>query len=103
MPSTSIEKSGRLQGRRIVVTGGASGIGWEIASLARAEGARGGLFDRDKNALHKVVQDLGGESSDVAFAVGDVLDSSSPDRVIAVLSERLGGLDGIVCAAGVVK
>ena len=59
MPSTSIEKSGRLQGRRIVVTGGASGIGREIASLARAEGARVGLFDRDKNALHKVVQDLG--------------------------------------------
>jgi NAD(P)-dependent dehydrogenase (short-subunit alcohol dehydrogenase family) len=103
MPSTSTEKSGRLQGRRIVVTGGASGIGREIASLARAEGARVGLFDRDKNALHKVVQDLGGESSDVTFAVGDVLDPSSPHRVIAVLSERLGGLDGIVCAAGVVK
>ena len=43
--------SGRLDGRRILVTGAASGMGRAIAELFAAEGARLALFDMQAEPL----------------------------------------------------
>jgi 3-oxoacyl-[acyl-carrier protein] reductase len=99
---TSSEIAGRLQGKRVIVTGAASGIGREIATLARREGARIGLLDRNQAMLHETMRDLG-EGPDVVAEICDVLDPAAPDRAIDSLSRQLGGLDGIVCAAGITR
>jgi len=101
--TSTVANSTRLDGKRIIITGGAGGIGRMIARTALAEGASVGLMDRDQRSLDAAVKELGAAASRMFTATVDVLD---PDNVQASTSElagKLGGLDGIVCAAGVVR
>ena len=86
----------RLDGRRILITGAASGMGREIADLFAAEGAALALLDRDEAGAAKVAERLGVRS----FAC-DVADREQVNRVVALAGEVLGGLDGVVNAAGI--
>jgi dihydroanticapsin dehydrogenase len=82
--------TGRLQGARIAVTGAGSGIG--LAALRRAadEGAAVGGLDLDVSVL------------DGTPAVAcDVTDAAALEEAFAELANRLGGLDGLVAAAGI--
>ncbi|MGE3445336.1 MAG: SDR family NAD(P)-dependent oxidoreductase [Acidimicrobiia bacterium] len=79
----------RLEGRRIVVTGAASGIGAAIARRFAAEGAQLALFDRDPIA------------SRATSMIVDVADRASVDAAVARAVEALGGIDGVVNAAGI--
>jgi len=49
----------RLQGRRIIITGAASGIGAATARIFHEEGARLALIDSAAEALGKVAGDVG--------------------------------------------
>jgi NAD(P)-dependent dehydrogenase (short-subunit alcohol dehydrogenase family) len=67
-----------LQGRRALVTGGASGIGAAIARLAAAEGAHVIVADVEAAAGRAVADEVNGE-----FVHLDVSDAEAWDRVIA--------------------
>jgi len=82
----------RLQGRRIAITGGASGIGRATAALFTAHGAKVAGLDRTIPAPA-----AGGP---LAFAC-DVSSESDVATAIAQAAEALGGLDGLVNAAGI--
>lgn len=88
--------SGKLSGRRILVTGAASGMGAGIARLFAAEGAALALLDRNGEGVAQVARDLGqpGWTCDVA-------DRAGVGAVVAQAGDRLGGLDGLVNAAGI--
>jgi NAD(P)-dependent dehydrogenase (short-subunit alcohol dehydrogenase family) len=81
----------RLMGRRIIVTGGASGIGRATVALFAAEGARVAVFDRAAGAPPQ-----GG----IAQAV-DVSDPSSIATAVSAVDGAFGGIDGLVNAAGI--
>src|SRR5690606_21632923 len=83
--------SGRLQGRKIVLTGAAAGIGRATAELFAAEGAELALLDRDAAAL----AGLQGHAIEV-----DVADEPSVARAIEEAASKLGGIDGLVNIAG---
>jgi NAD(P)-dependent dehydrogenase (short-subunit alcohol dehydrogenase family) len=87
---------GRLQGRRILVTGAGSGIGRCAAIRFAAEGASLLLLDRDRAALDDVSQQL----TALAF-VADICDEAAVERAVQEGAARLGGIDGVVNAAGV--
>jgi NAD(P)-dependent dehydrogenase (short-subunit alcohol dehydrogenase family) len=88
----------RMQGRRVIVTGGASGIGLEAARLFLAEGASVALLDLDAIAAEAAAADLGAG----AIAIGcDVTDEVSVEAAMAAAAASLGGLDGLVNSAGV--
>jgi NAD(P)-dependent dehydrogenase (short-subunit alcohol dehydrogenase family) len=84
-----------LQGRRIVVTGGASGMG---AGVVRA-------FPRMGAAVVSLdVADAGKAMADEAgahFVRCDVADKASVDDAMAAAADHLGGLDVLVHAAGI--
>jgi len=86
----------RLEGRRIVITGGASGIGLATARLFMAEGARVALLDRNEAALAAATTDIGAPGYCV-----DVTDEVSAQRALDNAERELGGIDGLVNSAGV--
>ena len=90
----------RLAGRRVLVTGAASGIGRAVAELFRAEGAAVALLDRNAALLEEVTAGFGDGPAVVALPC-DVTDEAAVGRAVAAAADGMGGVDGIVGAAGV--
>lgn len=86
----------RLDGRRILITGAASGIGLATARRFAGEGARLALFDVNRQMLEAAAAETGGE----AFTV-DLQDEAAIKAAVAASGERLGGIDGVVNVAGI--
>lgn len=82
----------------MVVTGGASGIGREIARSFIAAGAHVVVADIDEVRAKIVAEELGDRSRAVSC---DVSDPASVEGAIAVAVQEFGGLDVIVNNAGV--
>lgn len=89
--------SARLAGRRIAVTGAASGIGLETARLFAAEGARVALLDRDGEANASAAAAIPGA---IALEV-DVTDETRIGEAMWEATHRFDGLDGLVVSAGI--
>ena len=85
-----------LQGKRVVVTGGASGIGAAAARRMAADGARIAVLDIDTVNAEVVARNLGGRSW-----TADVRDLGSMRRAMEGASAWMGGLDVLVNNAGV--
>jgi 3-oxoacyl-[acyl-carrier protein] reductase len=91
-----------LDGRPAVITGGAQGIGFAIAEVFIAEGARVILGDLDTGATAAAVKRLGG--TDVAVAVRcDVTSASDVDTMLGHAVETFGSLDVMVNNAGITR
>lgn len=88
-----------LQGRHVVITGAAGGIGAALARAFARQGARLLLVDREATALQAVGDSLapGGE---VWTAVCDLSSDEQVSRVSAELRERWGELHVLVNNAG---
>jgi 2-dehydro-3-deoxy-L-rhamnonate dehydrogenase (NAD+) len=78
-------------GRVALVTGGASGIGAATVDLLRSGGARVAVLDLA----------LDGVDGEVLAIQGDVSSSADVDRAVSKVEAELGGLDVLVCSAGV--
>ncbi|MEM9380486.1 MAG: SDR family oxidoreductase [Planctomycetota bacterium] len=89
----------RLDGKRIVITGGNSGIGLASAQAFAREGGRVVLFGRDAETLESARASLG---DGAAGAVrGDVSNLDDLDRLVDESSKALGGIDVLFVNAGV--
>src|SRR4051812_24384843 len=86
-----------LDGRTALITGGASGIGAELARRLTARGVRVGLIDVDGEGLEAVAARLAGAQT----AVADVRDAAALTDAVDDLAARLGGLDVAVANAGI--
>ncbi|UCE32172.1 MAG: SDR family oxidoreductase [Burkholderiales bacterium] len=92
----------RLAGRRVLISGAASGIGRATAQVFRREGAAVALVDREAEALARTLEALCATTGPPAVAHGaDVTDEAALRDAIEQSARGLGGLDGIVAAAGV--
>lgn len=85
----------RLKGRRILITGAASGIGKATARLFAGHGAQLALLDRDAQGL----AELGGLQGVHVFEA-DVTDEAAVARAVAQGAAAMGGIDGVVNSAG---
>ncbi|MFK4149066.1 2,3-dihydro-2,3-dihydroxybenzoate dehydrogenase [Streptomyces sp. NPDC004065] len=92
-----------MENRLALVTGAAGGIG---AAVARELGERGvavAAVDRDPDRLEEVVAKLGVDGLPVAPFPADVTDSAAVDALVADVERRLGPIDHLVNAAGVLR
>ncbi|MEN8673810.1 SDR family NAD(P)-dependent oxidoreductase [Nocardioides sp.] len=89
---TTSHPDGSLAGKRVIVTGGASGIGRASAELLVQRGARVALWDLAEETL-AVAAEIG--------AHGQVVDVTADlEGPVAEAAEALGGVTGLVHAAG---
>jgi NAD(P)-dependent dehydrogenase (short-subunit alcohol dehydrogenase family) len=89
---------GRLAGRRILIVGGANGIGLASAKLMIDAGAHVAVIDRSAEALARAASSLG--TGLAAHVKADLIDAASCTSALVTAVGSLGGLDGMVnCAA----
>ena len=94
--------SGRLKGRKALITGGDSGIGRAVAIAFAREGAQVAinyLPDEEPDAK-EVVELLAGEGLKVVTLPGDIRDEKFCQQLVNDAAEKLGGLDLLVNNAG---
>jgi 3-oxoacyl-[acyl-carrier protein] reductase len=96
--TTSPVTSQRLSGKRVIVTGGARGIGGEIASRFAVEGAHVSILDRlaDRGSA------LAGEIGATFFEV-DLLDPVATADTTQAAIDAMNGVDVLVNSAGILR
>ncbi|WP_226506162.1 SDR family oxidoreductase [Pseudomonas sp. MWU16-30317] len=90
-----------LQGRRVLVTGGARGLGYAFAQAIAEAGGRVVIADILAERVQQAAADLQALGLDVSGLSVDLADPLSIQRCADQASERLGGLDGLVNNASV--
>lgn len=95
--------TGRLAGRRALITGASRGIGRAIAERYAAEGADLFLVATGLAQLEAVQAATARLVGRVELHAADVADRDAVEGMIAACVDRLGGLDVLVNNAGVYK
>ncbi len=93
-----------LEGKVAVVTGAGRGIGAAIArELAQAKCALAVLDRPGDEASAQLVQELGAVGTKALLVAADVRDFARAEAALAEIHETLGGLDILVCNAGITR
>lgn len=93
---------GKLTDRTALVTGGASGIGLEIARLYATEGAAVGIVDLAGDKAATVASEIGAATgASLATATADVADEDAIRTAFKSVTDRLGEIDILVNCAGI--
>jgi NAD(P)-dependent dehydrogenase (short-subunit alcohol dehydrogenase family) len=85
-------------GKRVLITGGAGGIGYATAEAFLAAGAKVAICDRNTEALEAAVANLGDGAVGIECDLGD---SASIASCVTETVEKLGGIDVLVNNAGI--
>ena len=93
---STIDPAKRLQGKKILITGGSKGIGLQIAERYVQEGATVVIVGRNEDALVQVADKIGCQ-----YIQYDLTDIAHLSSLIDKAVELLGGLDGLVNNAGI--
>jgi len=99
---TTYKGSGRLAGRKALITGGDSGMGRAAAIAYAREGADVAInyLPAEEPDAREVIQ-LIKEAGRVGVPIpGDLRDEAFCQRLVAEAVQKLGGLDVVVCNAG---
>ena len=92
-----------LSGRRVIVTGAASGIGLATVRALAAAGAKLAIIDWDREALDEIVRELreaGHEPLDYQI---DVADERTIEETFASIAEAWSGVDTLIHVAGIMR
>jgi len=89
-----------MQGRAVIVTGGASGIGKAVAFLLAREGARILIGDIDEAGGAAAAAAGAAEGFAIDYVRLDLADKPSIDDFVAAVDQRVGRVDGLVNGAG---
>ncbi len=88
----------RLKGKRALITGATSGIGFETARQFLNEGARVAITGRDADSIAAAAKELGAE---VLPILSDASDAGAQRAVAETLRAKFGGLDVLFVNAGI--
>jgi 3-oxoacyl-[acyl-carrier protein] reductase len=93
-----------LDGRTALVTGGRRGIGAAVVRALAAEGAHVAVLDRvGGEELEAVLRQVEGAGGRALALGGDAADFRTADDAVTRVVEEWGGLDVLVCSAGVTR
>lgn len=86
-----------LEGKKVLITGGTTGIGREIARMLAAEGAGVLIFGRDESAMNEALEDIRASASG-SDPVGFTADVATEEGIKKIFSEvdANGGIDVLI-------
>lgn len=87
-----------LQGKRILITGGAMGIGKSTANRFLEEGAKVIIIDRDESSCQTIKYELPDLEDPI---IADVADYDSVVHAFRLIEDRMAGLDVLINNAGI--
>jgi NAD(P)-dependent dehydrogenase (short-subunit alcohol dehydrogenase family) len=90
---------GSVNGKVALVTGGANGVGAEVARRLHGKGAKLVLTDLDEGKLKEAATALGEDR--VVTVVADVRDLAAMETAVAKGTQRFGGIDIVIANAGI--
>ena len=96
-PTSAADFLGGLMGQRVLVTAGASGIGFAIASTLTSLGVRVAVCDVSDTALAQAGKALPG----LVTCKADVSSETDVDAMFAMVAKEWGGLDALINNAGI--
>jgi NAD(P)-dependent dehydrogenase (short-subunit alcohol dehydrogenase family) len=88
-----MQRGNGLQGKRVVLLGGSSGIGLAVAKQAASQGANVVITSSSAERVQKAVESVGGEAQGHPVDVSD-------EGAVATLFSKLGAFDHLVFTAG---
>ena len=89
-----------LKGKKALITGASGGIGAEIARSLHAQGAIVTISGTNENNLSSLCDELQNNVYKILCNLGNVEET---EKLIATASEKMGGIDILVCNAGINK
>lgn len=92
----------RFENKVALITGGAQGIGREIALQFAKEKAKTVIFDVDKESLSKTIEELKAYSTSIGFLV-DVTNLQEVEQNVNKIIDNLGRVDILVNNAGITR
>lgn len=95
-------ENSRLSGKRVLITGGAGGVGRAVAERMIAAGARVLLTDREEMSLRSIADGFAAHGpGEIDTVTADLSGATGLARVFDRVDEWLRGLDILVACAGV--
>jgi 3-oxoacyl-[acyl-carrier protein] reductase len=92
-----------LKDKVIVITGGAQGLGLEMARMCADNGAALALIDMNAEQLDAAAAELRGLSVRVETYAANVADEASVEQTFAAIAADFGGIDGLINNAGILR
>lgn len=92
----------RLNGKVVVITGGANGIGRATATKLCREGARVVVWDLDVEGIDDTLEAVAAESGEAIGTRVDVSDCAAVEAAVETALKRFGHIDTLVNNAGIV-
>src|SRR5699024_10980815 len=87
-----------LTGKVVVITGGAAGIGWEIAKLVHLQRSKVVIIDRNSAASHAAAKKLGNNALSIC---ADVTHREAMQEAIHKVIKHFGKVDLVIANAGI--
>lgn len=91
-----------LQDKTIVITGGAQGLGLEMARMCAAAGAKLALIDMNNEQLAAAATELSAQTK-VQTYVANVADEAQVEATFAQIDSDFTGIDGLINNAGILR
>ena len=90
-----------LNGKVIVVTGAAQGLGQKMAQILAGQGAKLALVDLDRANLQDTIRLWAKAGAEVRDYPADVTDEPAVEALFADVHKDFGGVDGLINDAGI--
>lgn len=92
-----------LSGKKMIVTGGATGIGRSVAMRSAAFGAKVAIFDVNDSDGQETINDIAESGGEARYWHVDVREGKEVADTVAAANEWMSGVDTLVHLAGVLQ